>query len=132
MNARDDFMLGGVVLVPQARSLVCFRLQLCRVPIFKEPRLVPMSCITRPQTNTPFRSVPGRSSFANPMATRTSPTLVSVSPLPLFKVDVDPLDGIAPSTVAMIILFGSLTFATVGMAAKAWMTGDKRGEFVQM
>ncbi|EED93511.1 predicted protein [Thalassiosira pseudonana CCMP1335] len=60
------------------------------------------------------------------MATRTSPTLVSVSPLPLFKLDVDPLDGIAPSTVAMIILFGSLTFATVGMAAKAWMTGDKR------
>lgn len=84
------------------------------------------------QHTLPISSREGISSFANPMATRTSPTLVSVSPLPLFKVDVDPLDGIAPSTVAMIILFGSLTFATVGMAAKAWMTGDKRGEFVQM
>lgn len=40
------------------------------------------------------------------------------------------VDGLAPSTVAMIILFGSITFATVGMASRAWLWGDKRGVYL--
>ncbi len=40
---------------------------------------------------------------------------------------VDPLDKIAPSTVAMFFFFGSLTFATVGMACRALLHGDKQG-----
>lgn len=38
----------------------------------------------------------------------------------------DPFDDIAPSTVAMIILFGSVIFATVSMATRDWLMGDKR------
>ena len=41
--------------------------------------------------------------------------------------DVDPLEDIAASTVAMIILFGSLTFATVSMMTRILLLGDKRG-----
>ncbi len=40
----------------------------------------------------------------------------------------DPFDNLAASTIATIILFGSIIFATVGMAARAWLSGDKRGE----
>lgn len=40
--------------------------------------------------------------------------------------NLDPFDDIAPSTVAMIILFGSIIFATAGMAARDWLGGDKR------
>lgn len=40
--------------------------------------------------------------------------------------NLDPFDDIAPSTVAMIILFGSIIFAAVGMATRDWLTGDKR------
>ncbi|KAL7540254.1 hypothetical protein ACHAXR_009980 [Thalassiosira sp. AJA248-18] len=40
--------------------------------------------------------------------------------------DEDLFDGVAPSTVAMVILFGSIMFATVGMATRAWRCGDKR------
>ena len=43
--------------------------------------------------------------------------------------DVDPLDAIAPSTVAMVILFGSIMFATVAMATRALLWGDKRGDW---
>ena len=39
---------------------------------------------------------------------------------------VDLFDGIAPSTVAMIILFGSIIFATIGMGTRDWLMGDKR------
>ena len=39
----------------------------------------------------------------------------------------DPFDGVAPSTVAMVILFGSIMFATVGMTTRAVLWGDKRG-----
>eukprot|EP00581_Thalassiosira_minuscula_P014101 CAMPEP_0183720096 /NCGR_PEP_ID=MMETSP0737-20130205/12808_1 /TAXON_ID=385413 /ORGANISM="Thalassiosira miniscula, Strain CCMP1093" /LENGTH=1173 /DNA_ID=CAMNT_0025949907 /DNA_START=242 /DNA_END=3763 /DNA_ORIENTATION=+ len=38
----------------------------------------------------------------------------------------DPFDAVAPSTVAMVILFGSIMFATVGMATRAWLWGDRR------
>eukprot|EP00804_Cyclotella_cryptica_P005067 CCRYP_011503-RC/>CCRYP_011503-RC protein AED:0.06 eAED:0.06 QI:192/1/1/1/1/0.75/4/766/1109 len=38
----------------------------------------------------------------------------------------DPLEDIAASTVAMIILFGSLTFATVSMMTRALLLGDRR------
>ena len=41
--------------------------------------------------------------------------------------DDDIFDGVAPSTVAMVILFGSIMFATVGMATRAWLWGDQRG-----
>ena len=40
--------------------------------------------------------------------------------------DVDLFDDIAPSTVAMIILFGSIIFATIGMGTRDWLMGDKR------
>lgn len=36
------------------------------------------------------------------------------------------MQSIGPSTVAMLILFGSVTFATVGMAARTWLLGDNR------
>lgn len=41
--------------------------------------------------------------------------------------DMDPLEDIATSTVAMIILFGSLTFATVSMMTRMLLIGDRRG-----
>ncbi|KAL7548271.1 hypothetical protein ACHAWF_011562 [Thalassiosira exigua] len=40
--------------------------------------------------------------------------------------NIDPFDDVGPSTVAVAILFGSITFATVGMAARAVLWGDKR------
>ena len=40
--------------------------------------------------------------------------------------NLDPFDDIAPSTVAMIILFGSIIFTTVGMATRDWLVGDTR------
>lgn len=49
-----------------------------------------------------------------------------VKPLRHFADNLDPFDEIAPSTVAMIILFGSIIFTTVGMAARDWLIGDKR------
>lgn len=39
----------------------------------------------------------------------------------------DPLESMAASTVSMLILFGSLTFATVGMMTRTLLSGDKRG-----
>ena len=42
--------------------------------------------------------------------------------------DIVNLDGIAPSTVAMFILFGSVMIATIGLGARAWLSGDKRGK----
>lgn len=36
-------------------------------------------------------------------------------------------DGVAPSTAAMAILFGSVMCATVGMAARSLLWGDRRG-----
>ena len=41
--------------------------------------------------------------------------------------DIDPLENMAASTVAMFIMFGSLTFATVAMMTRAFLSGDKRG-----
>lgn len=49
-----------------------------------------------------------------------------VKPLQHLADNLDPFDEIAPSTVAMIILFGSIIFTTVGMAARDWLIGDKR------
>lgn len=39
----------------------------------------------------------------------------------------DPLEDMAASTVAMLILFGSTTFATVSMLTRTLLLGDKRG-----
>ena len=36
-------------------------------------------------------------------------------------------DLLAPSTVSMIILFGSIMFATAAMAARELLRGDRRG-----
>jgi len=49
-----------------------------------------------------------------------------IHPLRHSSDNLDPFDDIAPSTVAMIILFGSIIFATVGMATRDWLIGDKR------
>ena len=49
-----------------------------------------------------------------------------IHPLRHLADNLDPFDDIAPSTVAMIILFGSIIFATAGMAARDWLGGDKR------
>lgn len=49
-----------------------------------------------------------------------------IHPLRQLADNLDPFDDIAPSTVAMIILFGSIIFATAGMAARDWLVGDKR------
>lgn len=43
-----------------------------------------------------------------------------------FADDIDFFDPLAPSTVAMIILFGSIIFATIGMGTRDWLMGDKR------
>lgn len=42
--------------------------------------------------------------------------------------DIDPIEDMDASTVAVLILFGSLTFATVSMMTKTLLMGDKRGE----
>ena len=39
-------------------------------------------------------------------------------------------DTMSPSTVAMLILFGSIIFATIGIAARVWHWGDMRGTIV--
>lgn len=44
--------------------------------------------------------------------------------------DIDPLEDMAASTVAMFIMFGSLTFATVSMMTRAFLSGDKRGNLL--
>eukprot|EP00986_Skeletonema_menzelii_P020505 scaffold31375_cov166-Skeletonema_menzelii.AAC.1 len=49
-----------------------------------------------------------------------------IHPLRHHADNLDPFDDIAPSTVAMIIFFGSIIFATVGMATRDWLVGDKR------
>lgn len=39
-----------------------------------------------------------------------------------------PAYGAGASTIAMALLFGSITFATAAMAAKSYISGDHRGE----
>jgi hypothetical protein len=48
--------------------------------------------------------------------------------LPTPAADIDPIEDMDASTVAVLILFGSLTFATVSMMTKTLLMGDKRGE----
>ena len=44
---------------------------------------------------------------------------------------IDPMsETMSPSTVAMFILFGSIIFATMGIAARVWHWGDMRGTIV--
>ena len=38
-------------------------------------------------------------------------------------------DDTQSTTAAMIILFGSIIFATIGMTVRVWHHGDKRGMF---
>jgi len=65
-------------------------------------------------------------SATNPAAGGIPISLHARSPFAYIPHAVDPLDKIATSTVAMIFFFGSLTFATVGMACRALLLGDKR------
>ena len=37
-------------------------------------------------------------------------------------------DDLSSTTAAMIILFGSIIFATIGMTIRVWHHGDKRGK----
>lgn len=37
------------------------------------------------------------------------------------------LSAVGTSTVAITILFGTIIFATTGLAARSWLAGDYRG-----
>lgn len=39
-----------------------------------------------------------------------------------------PVHGAGPSTVAIMLLFGSIIFAAVSLGTKTWLLGDSRGE----
>lgn len=41
---------------------------------------------------------------------------------------IDPFENMAASTIAMLIFFGSVTFATVSMITRMWLLGNKRGD----
>jgi len=39
-------------------------------------------------------------------------------------------DNISTSGAALILMFGSIIFATIGMAVRIWFSGDRRGMFI--
>ena len=44
---------------------------------------------------------------------------------------VSPLnDDMSTSGAALFLMFGSIIFATIGMAIRIWFSGDRRGKFI--
>lgn len=44
---------------------------------------------------------------------------------------VSPLnDDMSTSGAALFLMFGSIIFATIGMAIRIWFSGDRRGMFI--